>query len=204
MVPKLAKIRWDLINNKILYILMLSIIALLTDTTWNYLEYRDLKKKEEESLNDKFPPLSQEQVRKYLSQLFPSFTKAKKEVYGKHIKYLLYDGSRLIGSAYQIREDLQCPVCEDVRFFLGVRQNNNISGIILVNPFELYGERLPLEIQDNFLSQFLNRNLKDSFILVQDIDAISGATKTTIHFLEGILDIKSIHLKKEIKWWQKL
>ena len=168
--------------------------VLLIGLVRKYVELRQLKNEEQLTLRKLFPPLSEKQVHGYLNRLFEKFETFEEKAFRRHTRYALYQDNKPIGHAYQVREDIACPVCEDVRFFVGVDINGTIVGVVLVNQFHLYGERMKTETVEGFLSQFIERNLADTFTSAQDIEGITGATKTAKHFLEGILGIRKIHL----------
>ena len=190
----LARIKKTPFLRASVYLLFCVNSVLLIGLVRKYVELRQLKNEQQLTLNNVFPPLSEEQVHGYLKRLFENFETFEEKSFLSHTRYVLYQDNNPIGHAYQVREDIVCPVCEDVRFFVGVDINGAILGVVLVNQFHLYGERMKTENVDEFLSQFIERNLAEAFILGQDIKGITGATKTTKHFLEGILRMRKIHL----------
>lgn len=160
-----------------------------------HLELKHLREEQQNSLHENFPPLTRTQVSSFLTQLFPGFGAFEHTTFGNTIKYRIFDQTKLLGIAYQVREDIQCPACKDVRFFIGVDVDNTITGIVLVNKFHLYGEPLATEIVDEFLGQFIKKHVNYGFQFDTNVQGITGATKTAEHFLDGILGVKSLHMK---------
>ena len=167
--------------------------VLLIGVVRKYVHFRQLQHEERMNLESVFPPLSEEQVHNYLKKLFVNLDTFEQESFQRRVKYELYYDKKLIGHAYQVKEDIFCPVCEDVRFLVGVDLQGAITGIVLVNDFHLYGEKMKPDKVQMFLSQFINRQLGDAFILDHNIKGITGATKTTRYFLEGIIGIRNVH-----------
>ncbi len=187
--------RWSWIPNGTVVLLIFVNVTLAAIVTSRHFELKRLQEEEQNSLHENFPPLKRTQVSSYLNQLFPGSVEFDHATFGKTIKYRVYDQTTLLGNAYQVREDIHCPVCRDVRFFIGVDIDNIISGIVLVNPFHFYGEPLKAEIVDEFLGQFLNRQVSDQLHLGSNIHGITGATKTVEHFLDGVVGIQKLHFE---------
>ena len=175
--------------------LMLGNIALLARFGTLYVNLRQLNEKEQRLLESVFPPLSNETIKNALKKFYSELTSYYDETRGSLIRYEVYHGSTLLGTAYQIREDIDCPVCMDVRAFIKI-QDGKISDIALINPFHLYGKPMPLKLQKTFLSQFFNKKIETNMKVGFTVDGISGATKTAKSFAIGIKKIK-VAMKKD-------
>ena len=176
------------------YILLFSNVTLATSIGWNYVDLYRIQQKKQAELKVLFPPLKSDEILRILKGLFNE-DNLKYEVsnFGECTQYtVLVDGQR-IGYAYQVRKDIHCPVCRDVRYFVGINTDETIKGIFLVNSFERYGNPIEEETVTNFLQRFIGRNLTDLRATAR-IDGISGATKTTSNFVEGLFEIKRIRL----------
>ena len=171
-------------------------VVLGIKVTSTHLELKRLQAEEQNRLDEIFPPLTTKQANSYLNQLFPDLSRFDQQNFGKHVKYGVYSKTNLIGYAYQVREDIWCPVCKDVRFFIGIDTDNTISGIVLVNPFHFYGEPLASALVDEFIEQFLGKQLNNEFHLDSNIQGVTGATKTVQHFMDGVLGIRRMHLNQ--------
>ena len=166
---------------------------LLIGLVWKHIQYRQIQHEKLMTLERAFPSLTDEQVKGYLNQLFANISTFDQKTYLNHIKYTLYHDYNSIGHAYQVKKDIACPVCEDVRFFIGINLHGLITGVVLVNQFHLYGSRMNPEKVNEFLSQFINEKLDGPFRLNLNIEGITGATKTTQYFLDGVLGISEAH-----------
>lgn len=169
--------------------LILGNIALLARSGTLYVNLRQLNEKEQRYLESVFPPLSNEKVKNALKKFYPELTSYHDEARGSLVQYEVYDGWNLLGIAYQIREDIDCPVCMDVRSFIKI-QDGKISDIVLINPFHLYGKPMPLKLQEVFLSQFFKKKIETNMKVGFTVDGISGATKTAKSFVSGLNKIK--------------
>ena len=167
--------------------------VLFFSTTWNYLQLQEVRREEQANLIRIFPPLSEAIVNEYLKEIFADFGRFEEKIVDNYIRYTLFRDDDLIGHVYQVREDIVCPVCEDVRYFVGIDLDGLIRGVALVNQFHLYGTKLKSERVDEFLSQFIGERLDSTFRLNHNVKGITGASKTTQHFFEGILGINNVH-----------
>ena len=167
--------------------------VLFFSTTWNYLQLREVRREEQANLDRIFPPLSEATVNEYLKQIFADFGRYEEKTLDNYKKYTLFRDDYLIGHVYQVREDIVCPVCEDVRFFVGIDLGGVIRGVALVNQFHLYGTKMKSERVDEFLSQFIGERLDSTFRMNHNVKGITGASKTTQNFFEGILGISKVH-----------
>ena len=176
---------------RIVYCFLILNLILSAKFAWSYYTITILQDREQRALNDIFPVLSEETTFTNLRKLFPFMTHYNQKIKGKYIKYNAFVENQYSGYAYQVRENILCPVCKDVRFMVKIH-NNRISDITLINPFHLYGQELDAKMRDKFIAQFIGKTLDEQFTLNQDIDGISGATKTAEHFVRGIRGIKKI------------
>lgn len=164
-------------------------VAIVSGTSALYIELWQLKDLEQSRLEATFPRLSDEKLRKLLNRFFPGFTSYRRETRGSLVRYEVSQGWTSLGIAYQIREDISCPVCADVRALVEV-QDKKIGDIILIDPFHLYGEPMPAELQHTFIAQFENKEVKERMLVGFNVDGISGATKSAEKFVSGIYRIK--------------
>ncbi len=171
-------------------------VFLLANVTWRHFRIQRLIDEEQGILDLNFPPLSEKQREEIIGEIFPDFTWIEKAIHGKIIGYRVFRVTTLLGYAYQVREDIPCPVCEDVRYFVGLGPENTILDIVLVDNFHLYGNPLPEIDHQIFLTQFLNKRIDDSSFSNEEIKGITGATKTTQRFVDGMRGVKAIHGKE--------
>ena len=164
-------------------------IAIVSGTCALYIELWQLKDLEQSRLEAVFPRLSDEKLRELLSRFFPGFTSYSRETRASLVRYEVTQGWTSLGVAYQIREDISCPVCADVRALVEV-QDGKIGDVILIDPFHLYGEPMPAELQQSFIAQFENQKIKERMLVGFNVDGISGATKSAEKFANGIYRIK--------------
>ena len=164
-------------------------VAIVSGTSALYIELWQLKDLEQSRLEATFPRLSDEKLRKLLNRFFPGFTSYRRETRGSLVRYEVSQGWTSLGIAYQIREDIECPVCADVRALVEV-QDKKIGDIILIDPLHLYGEPMPAELQQTFIAQFENKEVKENMLVGFNVDGISGATKSSKKFTNGIYRIK--------------
>ncbi len=164
-------------------------IAIVSGTCALYIELWQLKDLEQSRLEAVFPRLPDERLRELLNRFFPGFTSYRRETRANLVRYEVSQGWTSLGVAYQIREDISCPVCADVRALVEVR-NGKIGNIILIDPFHLYGKPMPAELQQSFIAQFENKEIKERMLVGFNVDGISGATKSSEKFANGIYRIK--------------
>lgn len=164
-------------------------IAIVSGTCALYIELWQLKDLEQSRLEEVFPRLPDEKLRELLSQFFPGFTSYRRETRGSLVRYEVSQGWTSLGVAYQIREDIPCPVCADVRALVEA-QDGKIGDVILIDPFHLYGEPMPEKLQQSFIAQFENKEMKERMLVGFNVDGISGATKSAERFVSGIYRIK--------------
>lgn len=164
-------------------------IAIVSGTCALYIDLWQLKDLEQSRLEEVFPRLPDEKLSELLNRFFPGFTSYRRETRGSLVRYEVSQGWTALGVAYQIREDISCPVCADVRALLEV-QDRGIGDIILIEPFHLYGEPMPAELQQSFIDQFENNEIKERMLVGFNVDGISGATKSVERFVSGIYRIK--------------
>ena len=164
-------------------------IAIVSGTCALYIDLWQLKDLEQSRLDEIFPRLPEEKLRELLNQFFPGFTSYRRETRGSLVLYEVSQGRTSLGAAYQIREDISCPVCADVRALVEI-QNRGIGDIILIEPFHLYGEPMPAELEQTFITQFENKEIKERMLVGFNVDGISGATKSAENFVIGVYRIK--------------
>ena len=164
-------------------------IAIASGTCALYIELWQLEDLEQSRLEEVFPRLPDEKLRELLNRFFPGFTSYHRETRGNLVLYEVSQGWTSLGVAYQIREDISCPVCADVRALVEI-QNEKIGDIILIDSFHLYGKPMPSELQQSFISQFENKEVKERMLVGFNVDGISGATKSAEKFANGIYRIK--------------
>ena len=190
------KINWKRLVVGVVLLISLLDVFLLANVTWRHFRIQRLIDEEQGILYLNFPPLSEEQREEIIGEIFPDFTRIETAIHGKIIGYRVFRVTTLLGYAYQVREDIPCPVCEDVRYFVGLGPENTILDIVLVDNFHLYGKPLPAIEHELFLMQFLNRRIDDSSYSNEEIKGITGATKTTQRFVDGLQGVKAIHGKE--------
>ena len=97
----------------------------------------------------------------------------------------------IIGYVYEVQEDLRCPVCNNVRLLVAFNATGEIREIQALEPLELSGDPMPDAEESRFFKQFTAdrneaSNGQPSFLLSENVDGITGATKSSIHIVDAL------------------
>lgn len=138
-----------------------------------------------------FPPLDGRTVFDFVSLTFPMAESRKQEDFRGYDRYVIFGGQDdPIGYVYEIQDDLRCPVCNNVRLLVALDAAGEIKEIQALEPLELSGEPMPAEDETRFFRQFTSdRNEasnRPSYVLGENVDGITGATKSSIHIVDAL------------------
>ena len=134
-----------------------------------------------------FPPLAHQTVTDFITLAFPDAGSRLQELFRGYDRYSVFDGDlTLIGYVYEVKEDLRCPVCNNVRLLVALEVDGEIKEIQAIEPLELSGEPLPVEDEIRFFRQFTSQENGASYVLGENVDGITGATKSSIHIVDAL------------------
>lgn len=145
-----------------------------------------------------FPPLDVRTVSEFVSITFPMAESQAHEDFRGYDRYVIFGGQEdPIGYVYEIQDDLRCPVCNNIRLYVALDAAGEIKEIQALEPLELSGEPLPVEDEIRFLRQFISdRNEPSngpSYVLGENVDGITGATKSSIHIVDALNKLLITH-----------
>jgi len=103
------------------------------------------------------------------------------------IYYRVSRGGTVLGWVVDAYRTIHCPVCYDAQLLVAVSagQERKVLGLQPVRAFELYGKALPKERLQIYLRQFEGMKADTS----RRIDAITGATKTSIAYEKAVRSV---------------
>lgn len=134
-----------------------------------------------------FPPLDQLTVSEFVSVTFPAAESRQHEDFRGYGRYVIFGGQDdPIGYVYEIQDDLRCPVCNNVRLLVALDAAGEIREIQTLESLELSGEPLPAEDEIRFFRQFTSDHSAPSYVLGENVDGITGVTKSSIHITEAL------------------
>ncbi len=138
-----------------------------------------------------FPPLDKLTVSEFVSITFPQAESRKHEDFRGYDRYVIFGGQDdPIGYVYEIQEDLRCPVCNNVRLLVALDAAGEIKEIQALEPLELSGDPMPVEDETGFFRQFTSDREEaphePSYVLGENVDGITGATKSSIHIVDAL------------------
>ena len=136
-----------------------------------------------------FPPLKEPTISEFVSITFPIAESRKHEDFRDYDRYVIFGGQDdPIGYVYEIQEDLRCPVCNNVRLLVALDAAGEIKEIQALEPLELSGDPMPVEDETGFFRQFTSDRDETSrepyYVLGENVDGITGATKSSIHIVD--------------------
>lgn len=141
-----------------------------------------------------FPPLDDHVLTEFTISAFPDNHSSKHEKFRGYDRYVVFDEQiDTVGYVYEIQEDLKCPVCNNVRMLVALDDLGRIQDIRVLEPLELYGEPLSVEDETRFLRQFKSKRNLHFYVLGENIDGITGATKSSIHIVDALNRLKHNH-----------
>ncbi len=138
-----------------------------------------------------FPPLDESTVSEFVSITFPMAESRKHEDFRGYDRYVIFGGQvDPVGYVYEVQEDLRCPVCNNVRLLVALDPAGEIKEIQALEPLELSGDPMPVEDETGFFRQFTSDRdeapHEPSYVLGENIDGITGATKSSIHIVDAL------------------
>jgi len=171
-----------LLFSRIIQILILVNLFLFTQVAFYFIKI-NREKKELRRISPFFRNLSQKEYEDCLLRFGIkdfSLVKDKKNP----ARFYIYKQERLIGYLYDIKKDIDCTICSDLRFILYTNTFNQVLNIQFITPMEFYGKQIDTNEISNFIGQFKDENIKG--INIHEIDVISGATKSSIEFVKAL------------------
>ena len=146
---------------------------------------------EEAGASELFPPLDKLAVSEFVSITFPIAESRKHEDFRGYDRYVIFGGQDdPLGYVYEIQEDLRCPVCNNVRLLVALDAAGEIKEIQALEPLELSGDPMPVENETGFFRQFTTDRdeapHEPFYVLGENVDGITGATKSSIHIVEAL------------------
>ena len=139
-----------------------------------------------------FAPLDEPIVTEFVAVSFPMGVSRKHEDFRGYDRYVIFGGQGdPVGYVYEVQEDLRCPVCNNVRLLVALDAAGEIKEIQVLESLELSGDPMPVAEESRFFKQFTSdRNEaskgQPSFVLGENVDGITGATKSSIHITEAL------------------
>ena len=145
-----------------------------------------------------FPPLDERTISEFISTTFPMAESQTHEDFRGYDRYVIFGGQNdPIGYVYEVQEDLRCPVCNNVRLLVALGAAGEIREIQVLEPLELSGDPLPAEDGTRFFRQFTSDRNEVSneafYVLGENIDGITGATKSSIHIVDALNKLLFTH-----------
>ena len=139
-----------------------------------------------------FAPLDEPIVTEFVEVSFPMAESLKHEYFRGYDRYVIFGGKHdPVGYVYEVQEDLRCPVCNNVRLLVALDAAGEINEILALEPLELSGDPMPVAEESRFFKQFTSdrneaSNGQPSFVLGENVDGITGATKSSIHIVDAL------------------
>lgn len=125
----------------------------------------------------------------FLKSMLPDVHMFKPFSTGRETLYLGMDGDGRMLLARFVFKDVMCDVCTDVHYAYTIDAKGIIGHIALVLPFELRGD--PMDASP-FINQFIGRRFDDELVPGTNVDIISGATRSSIVFIDGLRETADI------------
>ena len=142
---------------------------------------------ESASTSNLFPPLDGQTISEFVSIVFPAAESRFHEDFRGYGRYVVFGGQDdPIGYVYEIQDDLRCPVCNNVRLLVALDAAGEIKEIRALEPLELSGEPLLAEEETKFFRQFTSDRNGPTYVLGENVDGITGATKSSIHIVDAL------------------
>jgi peroxiredoxin len=125
----------------------------------------------------------------FLKQVMPEAQSIEEmEINGEQI----YIGNYPKGKKYYsrfVQKDILCDVCSDVHFVYTLDQEGIYRNILPVISLELYGT--PIKGTE-FLQQFIGKSHHEVFVADDNVDTITGATKSSKKVIEGLNETENL------------
>ena len=142
-------------------------------------------------MSNLFPPLDEPTVSEFVSVTFPMAESRKHEDFRGYDRYVIFgEQGDPVGYVYEVQEDLRCPVCNNVRLLVALDAAGEIKEIQVLEPLELSGDPMPVAEESRFFKQFTSdRNEaphEPSYVLGENVDGITSATKSSIHIVDAL------------------
>jgi len=88
-----------------------------------------------------------------------------------------------------VAKDILCDVCSDVHFLYTLDQEGVYRSILPIQSLELYGK--PIKGTE-FLQQFIGKSHHQIFVADENVDTITGATKSSKKIIEGLNETENV------------
>lgn len=125
----------------------------------------------------------------FLKSMLPGVHMFKPFSLGRETLYLGMDQDGRMLLARFVFKDIMCDVCTDVHYAFTLDAKGIIRHIALVLPFELRGT--PMDASP-FINQFIGRRFDEQFVPGTNVDIITGATRSSTVFIDGIRETAEI------------
>jgi len=125
----------------------------------------------------------------FLKSMLPEVHMFKPFSTGRETLYLGMDSEGRMLLARFVFKDVMCGVCTDVHYAYTLDAKGIIRHIALVLPFELSGT--PMDASP-FINQFIGRRFDEDLVPGTNVDIISGATKSSTVFIDGLRETAEI------------
>lgn len=101
--------------------------------------------------------------------------------------YRVSSGGKPVGWIANVFHGIECPICSDAQFLMALRSpESTVIDMRPVQALERRGTKLSDEESKKFVNQFKDRTPDDAG---RKVDAISGATKTTIAYQISVANV---------------
>lgn len=132
---------------------------------------------------------AEQQTMEFLKRAMPQAKTIKPISVGEETFYIGVDGKGRKSYARIVKKDILCEVCSNVEFILTLDQEGVYENFTLIKSFELYGK--PIDAS-GFLQQFIGKSYHQPFVAGTNADIISGATKSSMKFIEGLNETEKV------------
>ena len=113
-------------------------------------------------------------VDKAIKVIFPAFQEYKEErriLDNQEVRiFTVLSRGKILGWAVVLDE---MGKIKPITFLVGIDNQNNVLGVQILEYRDMFGSEIK---RRSFLRQFQGKSLKDSIVVGQDIDAVTGAT----------------------------
>ena len=96
-------------------------------------------------------------------------------------------GAKPVGWVVEVYRAIHCPVCSDAQFLVAVSPALKVLALKPVRELELWGAPMEPKQAEAFLAQFVGRDPERRV----KVDAVSGATKTSLAYAQAVAEVLS-------------
>jgi peroxiredoxin len=133
--------------------------------------------------------LTPQETMGFLRQVMPEAQSIEEmEINGEQIFIGNYPKGKKYYSRF-VQKDILCDVCSDVHFVYTLDQEGIYRNILPVISLELYGT--PIKGTE-FLQQFIGKSHHEVFVAGDNVDTITGATKSSKKVIEGLNETENL------------